>query len=127
LLLLPTYASLSSWLRVVAYIPFHVGLLLGYILRLTIPLTNPGTEQLYRKHFPNKLDKIIVGYTGGNAAQPSYNQVCSGRTGHAEAVQITFDPDVVSYESLVDFFFRMHGAFSSAGYVQLIHFRSYNS
>jgi methionine-S-sulfoxide reductase len=68
-----------------------------------------GTEQLYRKHFANKLDKIIVGYTGGVVHSPSYRQVCMGTTGHAEAVQITFDPDVVSYESLVNFFFRMHG------------------
>ena len=51
----------------------------------------------------------MVGYTGGKTASPSYRQVCSGNTGHAEAVQITFDPNVVSYESLVDFFFRMHG------------------
>ena|SRR5277367_2649553 len=68
-----------------------------------------GTEHHYRKHFGNKLDKIIVGYTGGKTKNPSYNQVGIGTTGHAEAVQVTFDPNVVSYESLVDFFFRMHG------------------
>jgi len=68
-----------------------------------------GTEQLYRKHFGDKLEKIIVGYTGGTTSKPSYRQVCTGTTGHAEAVQITFDPEVVSYESLVNFFFRMHG------------------
>ena len=98
-----------------ADITFRAGLFLGYTLPLTNPLKDAGTEQLYRKHFPNKLDKIIVGYTGGSASKPSYNQVCSGRTGHAEAIQITFDPEVVSYESLVDFFFRMHGMFSFAG------------
>jgi methionine-S-sulfoxide reductase len=55
------------------------------------------------------LDKIIVGYTGGTTTNPSYRQVCTGTTGHAEAIQITFDPNIVSYEQLVDFFFRMHG------------------
>jgi peptide-methionine (S)-S-oxide reductase len=72
-------------------------------------LSSLGTEHLYRKHFPSKLDSIIVGYTGGTVAKPSYRQVCAGTTGHAEAVQITFDPKIVSYEALVDFFFRMHG------------------
>ena len=65
---------------------------------------------MYRRHFGNKLEKIIVGYTGGKAPNPSYRQVCTGNTGHAEAIQIIFDPDVVSYDSLVDFFFRMHGS-----------------
>lgn len=72
-------------------------------------LTTIGTEHLYRKHFGTKLDKIIVGYTGGTTANPTYRQVCTGTTGHAEAIQITFDPSAVSYEQLVDFFFRMHG------------------
>jgi len=54
------------------------------------------------------LDKIVVGYTGGTISKPSYRQVCTGSSGHAEAVQIAFDPNVVSYEELCDFFFRMH-------------------
>jgi hypothetical protein len=86
----------------------------GVNIIAAIPLIDPGTEHLYRKHFQNKLDKIIVGYTGGTTSHPSYKGVCSGTTGHAEAIQITFDPEVVSYESLVNFFFRMHGAFASA-------------
>lgn len=67
----------------------------------------------------------MVGYTGGKTSNPSYRQVCSGNTGHAESVQITFDPSVVSYESLVDFFFRMHGSFFDAP--TLISVRSYHS
>jgi methionine-S-sulfoxide reductase len=49
-----------------------------------------------------------VGYTGGRFPNPTYQQVCTGLTGHAEAVQIIYDPDTVSYETLVDYFFRMH-------------------
>jgi peptide-methionine (S)-S-oxide reductase len=49
-----------------------------------------------------------VGYMGGTAANPSYEQVCSGRTGHAETVQVEFDPDVVSYRDLVDRFWQIH-------------------
>jgi peptide-methionine (S)-S-oxide reductase len=49
-----------------------------------------------------------VGYTGGSAENPSYEQVCSGATGHAEAVHLTFDPEQVSYEELLDVFFQLH-------------------
>jgi peptide-methionine (S)-S-oxide reductase len=49
-----------------------------------------------------------VGYAGGYSPNPSYEEVCSGLTGHAEAVKITYDPQVVSYETLIDYFFRMH-------------------
>ena len=49
-----------------------------------------------------------VGYTGGHAESPSYEQVCGGTTGHAEAVHLTFDPDQVSYDELLDVFFRLH-------------------
>ena len=75
---------------------------------------------MYRKHFGEKLEKVIVGYTGGTTARPSYRQVCTGATGHAEAIQITFDPDVVSYESLVNFFFRMHGISPILGFRDLL-------
>ncbi len=49
-----------------------------------------------------------VGYTGGTTAEPSYKEVCTGDTGHAEAVKVVFDPEVVSYETLLDYFFRLH-------------------
>lgn len=49
-----------------------------------------------------------VGYTGGTVPNPTYDLVCSGLTGHAESVEITFDPGKLTYEKLLDFFFRMH-------------------
>lgn len=49
-----------------------------------------------------------VGYTGGNLEQPSYQQVCSDSTGHAEAVEVTFDPDMISYEQLLAVFWQAH-------------------
>lgn len=54
------------------------------------------------------VDKLVSGYTGGTAPNPSYYDVCTGMTGHAEAVQVTFDPDVVSYREIVDLFFVTH-------------------
>jgi len=49
-----------------------------------------------------------VGYTGGTTANPSYRQVCTGNTGHAEAVEVDFDPAEVSYERLLDAFWASH-------------------
>ena len=49
-----------------------------------------------------------VGYTGGSAAHPTYRKVCSHTTGHAEAVRVEYDPDVISYEDLLSAFFAMH-------------------
>lgn len=65
-----------------------------------------GVEHLFRE-----LDGVIeteVGYTGGDVENPSYRQVTTGRTGHAEAVRIVFDPSRTSYEEILDFFFRLH-------------------
>lgn len=50
--------------------------------------------------------KVVSGYTGGHKENPTYEEVCSGSTGHYEAVQITFDPDVFSYEKLLNLFWQ---------------------
>ena len=50
----------------------------------------------------------IVGYSGGDVENPTYEQVCSHRTGHAEVVEVTFDPEQVSYEQLLEKFFALH-------------------
>jgi len=50
----------------------------------------------------------VSGYAGGTAANPSYELVCSGATGHAEVVQVTFDPGTVSFRDLLDVFFTIH-------------------
>jgi len=54
------------------------------------------------------VQRVISGYAGGTVAFPTYDQVCSGRTGHAEAVQITFDPNAVSYRELLEVFYAIH-------------------
>jgi peptide-methionine (S)-S-oxide reductase len=51
---------------------------------------------------------VVSGYAGGHTPNPTYRQVCSGTTGHAEVVQVTFDPSVISYGDLLDVFFTIH-------------------
>jgi len=51
---------------------------------------------------------VVSGYAGGAVPNPTYEQVCGGTTGHAEVVQISFDPDEVSYRKIVEVFFTMH-------------------
>ena len=52
--------------------------------------------------------EVVAGYAGGVVPQPTYEEVCSGTSGHAEVAQITFDPDVVSYRELLEVFFATH-------------------
>jgi peptide-methionine (S)-S-oxide reductase len=54
------------------------------------------------------IESAISGYTGGDRPDPSYRQVCGGDTGHAEAVQITFNPAVIPYEDILRIFFSVH-------------------
>jgi len=65
-----------------------------------------GVEEIIR-NIPGVME-TTVGYCGGNTTDPTYREVCLGTTGHAEAVRIRFDPAVVSYETLLDYFFRLH-------------------
>src|SRR4030042_140617 len=51
---------------------------------------------------------VVSGYSGGHGENPSYEAVCTGETGHAEVVQVTFDPSVVSYRELLEGFFTIH-------------------
>jgi peptide-methionine (S)-S-oxide reductase len=54
------------------------------------------------------VHSVVSGYSGGHVANPTYEMVCSDRTGHAEVVQISFDPSVISYGELLDVFFTIH-------------------
>lgn len=65
-----------------------------------------GVEEILRK-IPGVIE-TTVGYTGGGTSGPTYEIVKKGTTGHAEAVRITFDPSVISYEEILNYFFRLH-------------------
>ena len=54
------------------------------------------------------VSKVTSGYTGGDVANPTYEQVCTGKTGHAEGIQIVYDPKVITYDQLLDVFFHTH-------------------
>jgi len=54
------------------------------------------------------VESAVSGYMGGHVLDPTYKDICNGDTGHAEVVQITFDPDVIAYRDLLDVFFTIH-------------------
>lgn len=63
-------------------------------------------EAVYREL--KGVERVQSGYTGGRRPNPTYEQVCSGATGHAEVVQVEYDPTVISYRDLLDVFFTIH-------------------
>ncbi|MCB9976702.1 MAG: peptide-methionine (S)-S-oxide reductase MsrA [Rhodospirillales bacterium] len=65
-----------------------------------------GMQDLIRKR-PGIIS-TRVGYTGGTTTNPGYNEICIGDTGHAEAIEIEFDPAKISYRSILEFFFQIH-------------------
>lgn len=54
------------------------------------------------------VDKVVSGYSGGHIKNPSYKEICQGTTGHAEVCQLSYDPDVVSFEELLEVFWQTH-------------------
>jgi len=65
-----------------------------------------GVEENFRR-VPGVIE-AVSGYSGGHTENPTYKEVCTDQTGHAEVVQVTFDPEKVSYEHLLEVFFQMH-------------------
>lgn len=64
------------------------------------------TEAIFKRL--KGVTSVMSGYTGGTGENPTYEQVCSGKTGHAEAIQVTFDPTIISYKKLLEIFFHLH-------------------
>lgn len=54
------------------------------------------------------VEKVVSGYSGGHVDNPTYQQVCAGTTGHAEVIQITYDPEIISYDELLEVFWKTH-------------------
>nr|CAY67130.1 methionine sulfoxide reductase [Komagataella pastoris] len=67
-----------------------------------------GLEHIYKMHFKDRIVDTQVGFANGNVANPTYTQICLGMTHHAEVLQISYNPDVTSFNELIDFFFLVH-------------------
>ena len=65
-----------------------------------------GVEARFRK--VNGVIDAVSGYSGGNTKNPTYKDVCTDKTGHAEVVQVTYDPSIVSYEEILEVFWNIH-------------------
>ena len=74
-----------------------------------------GVESSFRKLLGKGVVSTRVGYTGGDFPNPTYKDVCAGRTGHVEAVEVTFDPSKISYKQLLDVFWKGHNPYRSDG------------
>ena len=64
------------------------------------------TEAVFQRL--NGVERVTSGYTGGSIKNPAYREICTGRTGHAEAIKISFDPAIITYEELLEVFFATH-------------------
>src|SRR3989338_8202765 len=64
------------------------------------------TEAIFKRL--KGVEAVTSGYSGGKIENPTYDQACSGTTGHAEAIQIEFDPKIISFEKLLEVFFKLH-------------------
>eukprot|EP01088_Endostelium_zonatum_P008244 TRINITY_DN2092_c0_g1_i1.p1 TRINITY_DN2092_c0_g1~~TRINITY_DN2092_c0_g1_i1.p1 ORF type:complete len:221 (-),score=43.51 TRINITY_DN2092_c0_g1_i1:21-683(-) len=67
-----------------------------------------GTEKFFEEEFKDALSKLSVGYMGGDTVEPTYRDVCTGQTGHAEVLQVEYYPKKVDYKDLCRYFWRMH-------------------
>ena len=64
------------------------------------------TETIFEKL--KGVESAVSGYSGGKTANPTYKEICSGETGHAEVIQVTFDPSIISYKDLLEVFWKVH-------------------
>lgn len=98
---------------------YFIGIILGIILAETEKNINQNIEQATFgagcfwcvEAVFEQLDGVIdvrSGYTGGTTENPTYEDICTGKTGHAEVIQIDFDPSLISYENLLDIFWKSH-------------------